>query len=144
MFNNIRQMKVDSKYTLAGFNYLGSPYNVQMILKDLRCVGFEHGNDVYDMLYKKVKTKALCRVKLSINKQFIIWEGLETPDTQITVATFIKDGSQGAVQMLKRWRDNSPKYMYKAELSVSKPPLVVNYKPVVQDDRLFDLCEVIS
>lgn len=144
MYNNIRQMRVGCQYTMATFTYLGIPYHVQMTLKDIKCTGYEDGADIYQLLYKKIDTRAMIQMTLTGRKQFIIWEGLVVPDTQLQVASFIKDGSEGHVQMIKRWRHNDPRYMNRAELSVSIPPLVKNYKPLTNDQKLFDLCEVVS
>lgn len=145
MYSKMRSLRVGQKYTHAGFTYTGLPYHAQMILKDIKCIGFEHGHDTYEIIYRKVGSKAICHMKFDVTKQFIIWDGLVNPDTQLAVAAFIKDGTHGAVQMLKKWRSNDPRYMHRAALSITQEPIVFNYKSLLDaSSKMFDLCEVIS
>lgn len=144
MYDNLRKLKVGSKYTIAGFTYMGTPYNAQFILRSIRCIGFQDGADTYEILYKKVDTKALVCFNLNIRKQFIIWEGLVDPNTNLQVSSHIKDNDSGHVQVLKKWRRDDSRYMHRAKSSVVQIPIVENFQKITSDGRTFDLCEVIS
>lgn len=139
MYPKMRSLRVGQKYTIVGFTYTGLPYDAQMILRDIKCKDYEHGADSYELLYKKIDTKALICMKIAVNKQFIIWDGIVYPNAQPSAISYPDPENPHAV-IHKRWRPNDPRYMHRALNSVVQKPLVENVRPLPIDDSVYDLC----
>lgn len=144
MLDKINDIQIGNTYTIAMFNGFGSPYHLHVIIKKIIVEPFKEYAITYLISYTKVDTGFNAKIRINPNTQFIIWEGIVTPNTDVAACIYMKDSSQGHVKVLKKWRDYDPRYLIRAKLSVKEHPLIENIHKVNQKEQLRDFCTVIS
>lgn len=145
MIGNIRSLIIDHKYTLVTFNFKGYPYQEHIYAFKLSCDSHDRYSEAYYLRYKRRKSVGKGgAIWLHEGKQFIIWEGWVNPDVQMAVASFYKDNNSGHVKLLKCYKPYNARYLQRAKLSIAQKPIVENINKTKIDDRMFDLCTIIS
>lgn len=143
MLDKIKDIKVGGHYTIVLFHSFGYPHQMHIVVNKIMMEKFKDPDDTCAISYMKLDTGYKSTFKLHKGCQFLLWEGIVHPNTDVAVCIYIKDSDHGHVKLLKRWRDRDPRYMVRAKLSVDNLPLVENiHKPL--REQLLDFCTVIS
>lgn len=141
------KLETGCKYTYVGFSLRGMPFHLQFDLRKITIVANRYAgvNQQTHVLYCKPQGRQVRIIHLQANKQFIIWAGFVTPNTDITVATTIEDWDSGPVQKCYHWPEWNARYMHRALESVPKEPLIKHIAPMpVHPAKLVEYCTVIN
>lgn len=141
MLHNLDILKRGKPYTIVVFKRNGYPTALKIQFNKLVDI-----SDTIIMLryhpYNRVCVGG--SITVTLNTQFIIWEGYLEPMVDIAVATFHKDDGSSGVKMMKKYSPFNGRYMQRALLSIKTKPIIQNVHPVKVSDRLFDICTVID
>lgn len=138
-------MEVGKKYTLVAFDSRGYPFHMHMNLKAIRCDSYAQHAEAYFLEYRKSGSMfKYYRTVIHPGKNFLIYPGWVNPDTSLKVVTVYKDGTNRRVQMIKKYYPYNGRYLQRAKLSIPEPPLSEFINPNTINDRLMELCTVIT
>lgn len=122
--DDLKKLEAGKRYTLVGMGEFGFPYQVQMVLEEVRVEPYAQYPESILLIYKQRNKRSLRQIRFYGNKGALVWDGWVFPDTEMYRTKEFKDYDSGAALVQRSFRCFDPRYFIVARNSVSSTPII--------------------